>query len=159
MPDYAAPTRDMEFVLFDLLGADRTWQRIPALAEVTRDLVGAVLEEGGRIASSELAPLNQAGDRHGCTWKDGTVTTPPGFRDAFRALAGGGWLLWRLIGHHRGDCSRGRGGTVNTTVIDDHGQGPGWRLGCGGRGGCGDAAGDGLGDAAVVVWSIEGEAC
>jgi hypothetical protein len=91
MPDYVAPTQDMEFVLFDLLGADRTWARIPALAEVTRDLVSAVLEEGGKIAATALAPVNQSGDRQGCSWKDGAVTTPAGFQNAFRALAAGGW--------------------------------------------------------------------
>ncbi len=92
MPDYAAPTRDMAFVLFDLLDAESTWRRIPALADVTRDLVAAVLDEGGRIASEQLAPLNQAGDREGCTWNDGAVTTPTGFKQGFRALADGGWL-------------------------------------------------------------------
>ena len=92
MPEYVAPTRDMEFVLFDLLDAESTWRRIPALAEVTRDLVGAVLEEGGRIASEELAPINQSGDRTGSTWHAHGVVTPTGFKEAFRALADGGWL-------------------------------------------------------------------
>jgi alkylation response protein AidB-like acyl-CoA dehydrogenase len=92
MPDYAAPTRDMEFVLFDLLDAESTWRRIPALAEVTRDLVAAVLEEGGKIASEQLAPLNSVGDREGCTWSANGVTTPRGFKQGFRALADGGWL-------------------------------------------------------------------
>ncbi len=59
MPEYVAPKRDMEFVLFDLLDAQSTWQRIPALADVSRDLVTAVLEEAGKIASEQLAPLNQ----------------------------------------------------------------------------------------------------
>ena len=92
MPEYVAPTRDMEFVLFDLLDAESTWRRIPALAEVTRDLVAAVLEEGGRIASEELAPINQSGDRTGSTWHAHGVVTPTGFKEAFRALADGGWL-------------------------------------------------------------------
>lgn len=92
MPDYLAPTRDMEFVLFDLLDAESTWRRIPALAEVTRDLVAAVLEEGGKIASEQLAPLNQIGDRAGSTWSAEGVKTPPGFKEGFRALAEGGWL-------------------------------------------------------------------
>src|SRR5262252_7920758 len=92
MPDYVAPTRDMEFVLFDLLDAESTWRRIPALADVTRDLVAAVLEEGGRIASERLAPVNQSGDRVGATWHAHGVVTPPGFKEAFRALADGGWL-------------------------------------------------------------------
>jgi len=92
MPDYVAPTRDMEFVLFDLLDAESTWRRIPALAEVSRDLVAAVLEEGGRIASERLAPINASGDRAGSTWHADGVVTPAGFKDAFRALADGGWL-------------------------------------------------------------------
>jgi 3-(methylsulfanyl)propanoyl-CoA dehydrogenase len=92
MPDYTAPTRDMAFVLFDLLQAERTWQRIPALAEVTRDLVSAVLEEGARLSRAELAPLNQSGDAEGAQWHDGNVSTPNGFKEAFGALAGGGWL-------------------------------------------------------------------
>src|SRR5262245_11849644 len=92
MPEYVAPIQDMEFVLFDLLRADSTWERIPALAEVTRDLVSAVLEEGGKIAGTALAPLNQSGDRQGSTWKDGAVTTPAGFQSAFHALGAGGWL-------------------------------------------------------------------
>src|SRR6185436_20111064 len=92
MPDYVAPTRDMEFVLFDLLDAESTWRRIPALTEVTRDLVAAVLEEGGKIASEQLAPLNPVGDRAGSTWSASGVTTPAGSKQGFRALADGGWL-------------------------------------------------------------------
>ncbi len=92
MPEYTAPIRDMEFVLFDLLHAERTWQRIPALAEVSRDLVSAVLEEGAKITAHELAPLNQIGDQQGAAWTAGAVTTPAGFQQGFRALAQGGWL-------------------------------------------------------------------
>jgi alkylation response protein AidB-like acyl-CoA dehydrogenase len=82
----------MEFVLFDLLDAESTWRRIPALTEVTRDLVAAVLEEGGKIASEQLAPLNPVGDRAGSTWSASGVATPAGFKQGFRALADGGWL-------------------------------------------------------------------
>ncbi len=92
MPEYTAPRRDMEFVLFDLLDAQSTWQRIPALADTSRDLVAAVLEEAGKIASEQLAPLNQSGDRAGCTLGADGVTTPAGFKAAFAALAQGGWL-------------------------------------------------------------------
>ena len=93
MPEYVAPKRDMEFVLFDLLDAQSTWQRIPALADVSRDLVTAVLEEAGKIASEQLAPLNQAGDRtggvHGVPMQ---LRRHRDFKGAFSALAQGGWL-------------------------------------------------------------------
>ena len=90
--DYRPPLRDFEFVLFDLLDAEATWREIPVLADTTRELVRAVLEEGGRIASEAMAPANAAGDREGCTWRDGVVTTPAAFKPAFRALADGGWF-------------------------------------------------------------------
>jgi alkylation response protein AidB-like acyl-CoA dehydrogenase len=51
-----------------------------------------VIDEGAKLAAGELAPLNQSGDREGCTWEAGHVTTPAGFAAAFRALADGGWL-------------------------------------------------------------------
>ncbi len=92
MTDYRPPLRDMEFVLFDLLKADATWRSIPALADTTRDLVRAVLEEGGKIAANELAACNRAGDREGAKLIDGEVRTATGFKQAFRALAEGGWL-------------------------------------------------------------------
>jgi alkylation response protein AidB-like acyl-CoA dehydrogenase len=92
MADYVPPLRDMEFVLFDLLRADETWRSIPTLADTTRDLVHAVLEEGGRIAANELAQCNRAGDREGAQLIDGEVRTATGFKAAFRALAEGGWL-------------------------------------------------------------------
>ncbi len=92
MAEYQPPLRDMEFVLFDLLKADETWRSIPQLADTTRDLVRAVLEEGGKVAANELATCNQAGDREGARLADGEVRTATGFKAAFRALADGGWL-------------------------------------------------------------------
>jgi len=82
----------MAFVLFDLLRADDTWRAIPELAETTRDLVEAVLEEAGKVASGPLHGCNAAGDREGARLVDGSVATATGFRDAFAALAEGGWL-------------------------------------------------------------------
>jgi alkylation response protein AidB-like acyl-CoA dehydrogenase len=56
------------------------------------DLVEQVLEEAGKFCGEVLAPLNRVGDKHGCLWSpDGTVTTPPGFKDAYRQLVEGGW--------------------------------------------------------------------
>lgn len=92
MAEYQPPLRDMEFVLFDLLKADETWRSIPQLADTTRDLVRAVLEEGGKVAANELAACNQAGDREGARLSAGEVRTATGFKAAFRALADGGWL-------------------------------------------------------------------
>ncbi|MEZ5560685.1 MAG: acyl-CoA dehydrogenase C-terminal domain-containing protein [Pseudomonadales bacterium] len=92
MLEYHAPQRDLEFLLFDLFDVQQRWREVPAFAELSEDLVRAVLSEGGRLAGEVLAPTNQAGDEAGCDWNDGEVRTPEGFKDAFAELAGGGWL-------------------------------------------------------------------
>jgi len=87
---YRAPVADIAFALKHASGF------APALAEglygdLAEDLVDAVLAEAGRFASDVLAPLNAIGDRHGTPFRDGTVTTPPGWRQAYRDWAAGGW--------------------------------------------------------------------
>lgn len=92
MVAFTAPQRDIEFLLFDLFGMESTWANTPALADVSAELARAVVNEGGRIASEVLAPLNQSGDEEGCRIEDGAVTVPKGFGAAFNELAQGGWL-------------------------------------------------------------------
>jgi alkylation response protein AidB-like acyl-CoA dehydrogenase len=87
---YRAPVADIAFALKHASGF------APALAEglygdLAEDLVDAVLAEAGRFASDVLAPLNAMGDRHGTPFQDGTVITPPGWRQAYRDWAAGGW--------------------------------------------------------------------
>lgn len=92
MLEYQAPERDIEFLLFDLFKVQDHWAEIPALAEVSEELARAVLSEAGRVAGGVLAPLNQIGDEVGCSWEDGVVTTPPGFKGGYQEMASGGWL-------------------------------------------------------------------
>jgi alkylation response protein AidB-like acyl-CoA dehydrogenase len=92
MLEYKAPERDIEFLLFDLFKVQERWAEVPALAEVSEELARAVISEAGRVAGEVLAPINQSGDDAGCTWEDGVVSTPPGFKAAFAEMAGGGWL-------------------------------------------------------------------
>lgn len=89
MPDFRAPTKDINFVLYDVLGAEQHYQRIGA-KEATRDLVEAVVNEGGKFAEEILAPLYQSGDK-GCEFNDGVVTTPAGFKEAYQQFVEGGW--------------------------------------------------------------------
>jgi alkylation response protein AidB-like acyl-CoA dehydrogenase len=88
---YQAPLRDMQFVLEDWLQAPATWAALPSFAEVDLPLALQVLEQAGRFSSGVLAPLNGSGDRQGCRWLDGDVSTPDGFADAYRAFVEGGW--------------------------------------------------------------------
>jgi alkylation response protein AidB-like acyl-CoA dehydrogenase len=89
MPSYAAPIKDLQFVLHDLLKVSE--QDIPGFAELDRDFTGAVLEEAGKVASEVLAPLNRVGDTEGCVLENGVVRTPTGFKAAFEQMKEGGW--------------------------------------------------------------------
>jgi len=91
MPHYTAPVADTRFVLDEIVGLDRL-ANLPGFAGASPDIVQAVLEEGGRFAAEVLSPLNPVGDKVGCTRnEDGTVSVPPGFKDAFDQYVAGGW--------------------------------------------------------------------
>ncbi len=89
MPDYTAPTKDMQFVLHDMLGLSTL--DIPGYSDLDRGFTQAVLDEAGKLAHDVLAPLNAVGDREGCHLENGVVRTPTGFKAAFEALKAGGW--------------------------------------------------------------------
>ena len=90
MTQYTAPLRDMNFVLNELAGLARV-AKLPGFEEAGAETVEAILEEAAKFASQVLAPINAEGDAVGCTWKDGEVTTPPGFKQAYAQFVAGGW--------------------------------------------------------------------
>jgi alkylation response protein AidB-like acyl-CoA dehydrogenase len=90
MSTYTAPLQDMQFVIKDLVGlADIT--AMPDCAEVTADLVDAVLDEAGKFAAGVLDPLNRGGDQQGAKLADFKVTSSPGFKAAYRQFIEAGW--------------------------------------------------------------------
>ncbi|BCT33916.1 acyl-CoA dehydrogenase [Pseudomonas protegens] len=91
MWSYQAPLRDMQFVLEHWLEAPEAWRRSPAFEALDLPLALQVLEQAGRFSQDVLAPLNASGDRQGCRWADGQVSTPQGFAEAYRAYVEGGW--------------------------------------------------------------------
>jgi alkylation response protein AidB-like acyl-CoA dehydrogenase len=91
MWSYAPPLRDMQFVIEDVLSAPAAWRELPAFAELDVDTARAVLDEAGKFAAGVLAPINSAADAEGCSWRDGAVQTPSGYREAYSAFVSGGW--------------------------------------------------------------------
>ncbi len=91
MPIYNAPVKDIKFVLNDLLGLDKL-TNLPGFEDATPDMVDAILEESSKMMTEVIQPLNQVGDKEGCTWNDGEVTTPTGFKEAFDAYREAGWM-------------------------------------------------------------------
>lgn len=91
MADYNAPLRDMQFVINELVPLSRI-TALPGFEDAGEDLVAAILDEAAKFAGGVLGPLNWAGDQHGCTWSPQGVTTPPGFKDAYRQFSEAGWI-------------------------------------------------------------------
>ena len=90
MPIYDAPTRDMQFVLHDVLAVSEAG--IPGYEELDRETTAAILGEAAKLSENVLAPLNPVGDAQGCTLENGVVRTPEGFRDAYEQMRAGGWM-------------------------------------------------------------------
>jgi len=90
MSIYRAPLRDMQFVLRELAGVEEI-AKLPGYEDTT-DVLDAILDEASTFASEVLDPLNQSGDKEGCTWNDGVVTTPKGFKEAYKQFAQSGWI-------------------------------------------------------------------
>ena len=89
---YIAPVKDMLFVMNDLAGLDQVLQ-LPEFAEagLDADTAAAIVDESGKFNQEVIAPLNWAGDQNPSSWKDGVVTTTPGFKDAFKQYGSSGW--------------------------------------------------------------------
>ena len=92
MPIYKAPVEDVTFLLNDVFQIDR-YDNLPGFADASADVREAILGEAAKLSEEVLQPLNRVGDLEGCKrHDDGSVTTPKGFKDAFKQVAEGGWL-------------------------------------------------------------------
>jgi len=92
MPTYKAPVDDALFLLNDVFHFDR-YGNLPGFADASPDIVEAVLREAAKFSEEVLTPLNRVGDKEGCVRNpDGSVSTPTGFKNAFKQVVEGGWI-------------------------------------------------------------------
>ena len=85
MPQYQAPLRDIQFVIHELLESEKHYAALPQFAEtVSPELIDQYLQTAADFCEKELSPINQSGDQEGCHWNDGVVTTPKGFKEAYK---------------------------------------------------------------------------
>ncbi len=90
MTTYKAPLRDYRFVLQELFDVGEL-SKLPGYEEATPEIFDTVLEEGAKLCEGVLFPLNRSGDEEGCTFENGVVRTPKGFKEAYRTFREGGW--------------------------------------------------------------------
>lgn len=90
MASYKAPLRDMRFVLYELHDGEAL-VKLPGFEEFNRDLIDTVLEEAAKFCEEVLHPLNPSGDEEGCSFENGGVRTPTGFKEAYALYREGGW--------------------------------------------------------------------
>src|SRR4051812_6212161 len=92
MPIYKAPVEDVSFLLNDVFQIDR-YDNLPGFTDASADVREAIIGEAAKLSEEVLQPLNRIGDLEGCKRNDdGSVTTPKGFKEAYKQVAEGGWL-------------------------------------------------------------------
>ena len=91
MPNYQAPRRDIQFVMHEVLAMADHYKTLPGGEDIDAEMIDAILEEASKFSENVLAPINASGDAEGCSWNDSLVTTPTGFKEAYRQYVEGGW--------------------------------------------------------------------
>jgi len=91
MLSYKAPISDIKFLFEDVFGYYQHYEKYPEFEEATPDLVDAIFSECAKFCENELLPINQSADKEGCTFNEGKVTTPKGFKEAYQQYVDGGW--------------------------------------------------------------------
>src|ERR1043166_4372818 len=115
MPTYKAPVDDVQFLLNDVFHMER-YANLPGFPDVSPGPLAAILEEAAKLAEEVVQPLNRVGDIEGCRrHDDGSVTTPSGFKEAYRQYAEGGWMGISVPTEYGG---QGLAGTL-TVIINE----------------------------------------
>ena len=90
MPDFKVPLKDYSFLFNDVIDMQANYKNVKGGDQATPDMLDAIFSEAAKFSETELAPIYQSGDK-GCTWDDGVVTTPAGFKEAYAKFIEAGW--------------------------------------------------------------------
>ena len=90
MIQFKAPLQDINFLINDVFDFQTHYKDIPGGDEASPEMVDAIIGEAARFSEEVLSPLYQVGDKEGCKFEDGKVTTPPGFKEAYQQYMEGG---------------------------------------------------------------------
>ena len=91
MPKFRVPVEDYKFLFKHVFDMETNYKSLDCADDFSVDILEAILEEAAKFSENELAPLYQSGDEEGCSLKDGVVTTPSGFKEAYTKFIEGGW--------------------------------------------------------------------
>lgn len=115
MPQYKAPLRDIQFVMHELLNAEQHYDKISAYAGTNRELIDGIIEAAADFCENELSPINHSGDQEGCHYEDGVVTTPKGFKEAYKKYIELGYASLSVGVDHGG---QGLPGSIGNTISE-----------------------------------------
>ncbi len=115
MPQYKAPIRDIQFVMHELLNFEAHYDILPAYAGTNRELIDGIIEAAADFCENELSPINRSGDKEGCHFDKGVVTTPKGFKEAYKKYIDLGYPSLSVPVEYGG---QGLPGSLGTTVSE-----------------------------------------
>jgi len=134
MTQYKAPLRDMRFLINEVFDYPTHYASLSNGSEATPETVDAILEGAAAICEDVLAPLNLSGDAEGCRFDNGNVSTPTGFKEAYRQFADGGWQSLSFPVEYGGQGLPTSISLFNTEMMGtanwSFGMYPGLSLGC-----------------------------
>ena len=102
MPQYKAPIDDMKFIMHDWLKVTELYEKLGMEDACDKDLINAIIDEAAKFSETQLSPLNHNGDSTECQFDNGTVTTPDGFRAAYKQYCDAGWAALRFSTEYGG---------------------------------------------------------
>ncbi|MGJ8685877.1 MAG: acyl-CoA dehydrogenase C-terminal domain-containing protein [Spongiibacteraceae bacterium] len=117
MTDYKAPLRDIDFVLKEFLNSEQHYAGLQGCEELNGELMDAIINEGAKFAENVISPIAANADEQGCKFEGGKVTTPDGYKEAFKQWGEGGWQALSIGAEDGGQGLPGSLGSVISEMV------------------------------------------